>query len=99
MIDEILINVGLTETRIALLDAGRLVELGLARDGNDTMVGDVYLARAPGRARPGARRQRHHGRRRLPGTRRQGGAGLEGGVVRLGAAPAGLPGRGRRRGA
>lgn len=45
MIDEILINVGLTETRIALLDAGRLVELAVNRDGDDTMVGDVYLGR------------------------------------------------------
>lgn len=45
MIDEILINVGLTETRVALLAAGRLVELHLAREGNDTMVGDIYLGR------------------------------------------------------
>jgi ribonuclease G len=45
MIDEILINVGLTETRVALVSTGRLVELGLARAGEDTMVGDVYLGR------------------------------------------------------
>jgi ribonuclease G len=45
MIDEILINVGLTETRVALISGGRLVELGVARIGEDTMVGDVYLGR------------------------------------------------------
>jgi ribonuclease G len=45
MIDEILINIGLTETRVALVEGGRLVELGVYRDGHDTMVGDVYLGR------------------------------------------------------
>src|SRR5258708_27080894 len=45
MIDEILINVGLTETRVALIRAGRLIELHVAREGGDTMVGEVYLGR------------------------------------------------------
>ncbi len=44
-IDEILINVQPGETRIALMDAGRLVELAVSRPGMESVVGNIYLGR------------------------------------------------------
>ena len=45
MIDEILVNVGLLDTRIALLDEGRLAEAIFAPAGEAAMVGRLYLVR------------------------------------------------------
>lgn len=45
MTDEILVNVGLLDTRIALLDDGRLAELIFAPAGESAMVGRLYLGR------------------------------------------------------
>ena len=45
MTDEILVNVGLLETRIAMLDDGRLAELIFAPAGESAMVGRLYLGR------------------------------------------------------
>jgi ribonuclease G len=44
-IDEILINAQPGETRIALMDAGRLVELIVSRPGMESVVGNIYLGR------------------------------------------------------
>ena len=45
MIDEILISVGLRETRVALLAEGRLQELALERHDGGVPVGRIHLAR------------------------------------------------------
>lgn len=45
MTDEILVNVGLLDTRIALLDDGRLQELIFAPAGETTAVGRLYYGR------------------------------------------------------
>ena len=42
---EILINATLRETRIAILEDGKLVELLVDRPDNRRMVGDIYLGR------------------------------------------------------
>jgi ribonuclease G len=42
---EILINAGLRETRVAILEDGKLVELLVDRPDNRRMVGDIYLGR------------------------------------------------------
>ena len=44
-IDEILINAGPGETRIALLNNGQLIELQIDRDGGSRIAGNVYLGR------------------------------------------------------
>ena len=44
-IDEILINAGPGETRIAFLSGGRLADLDIVRPGRGTVVGDIYLGR------------------------------------------------------
>ncbi len=44
-IDEILINAQPGETRIALMDAGRLVELAVSRPGQESVAGNIYLGR------------------------------------------------------
>ncbi len=45
MTDEILVNVGLLDTRIALLDDGRLAELIFAPAGETALAGRLYLGR------------------------------------------------------
>ncbi len=45
MSDELLVSVSPGETRLALLDAGRLVDLFVFRAGNGSLVGNVYLGR------------------------------------------------------
>jgi ribonuclease G len=47
-IDTVLINRGPGETRVALLSAGRLVELLMAREGAESVAGNVYLGRVEG---------------------------------------------------
>ena len=42
---EILINAGARETRVAILEDGKLVELLVDRPDNRRMVGDIYLGR------------------------------------------------------
>src|SRR5687768_17938500 len=42
---EILINAGARETRVAILEDGKLVELLVDRPDNRRMVGDVYLGK------------------------------------------------------
>ncbi|MDO8500369.1 MAG: Rne/Rng family ribonuclease [Gemmatimonadaceae bacterium] len=42
---ELLINAGLRETRVAILEDGKLVELLVDRPDNRRMVGDIYLGR------------------------------------------------------
>ena len=42
---EIFINSSIGETRIAILEDGRLVELLTERPENERMVGDIYLGR------------------------------------------------------
>ncbi|HEC90959.1 MAG TPA: Rne/Rng family ribonuclease [Alphaproteobacteria bacterium] len=44
-VDEILINAQPGETRIALMDAGRLVELVVSRPGQESVAGNIYLGR------------------------------------------------------
>lgn len=44
-IDEILINAGPGETRIAFLSGGRLLDLDISRPGQATAVGDIHLGR------------------------------------------------------
>ncbi len=44
-VDEILINVQPGEARIALMDAGRLVELIVSRPGMESVAGNIYLGR------------------------------------------------------
>ncbi len=45
MTDEMLIEASLGETRVALLDQGRVVEVFLERQGEGTRVGDIFLGR------------------------------------------------------
>jgi len=42
---EIFINASISETRIAILEGGRLVELFVERPENERMVGDIYLGK------------------------------------------------------
>src|SRR5687768_9600271 len=42
---ELLINAGARETRVAILEDGKLVELLVDRPDNRRMVGDIYLGR------------------------------------------------------
>ena len=42
---ELLINAGTRETRVAILEDGKLVELLVDRPDNRRMVGDIYLGR------------------------------------------------------
>lgn len=42
---EIFINASISETRIAILENGKLVELFVERPENDRMVGDIYLGK------------------------------------------------------
>jgi ribonuclease G len=44
-VDHVLISRSPGETRVALLSQGRLVELLVARDGQESLVGNIYLGR------------------------------------------------------
>jgi len=43
--EQILINVAPGETRIAILEGDRLASLIIARDGSQSLVGNIYLGR------------------------------------------------------
>ena len=45
MSQELLINVGIGEVRIARTEDGRLAELAIERAANGSLVGNIYLGR------------------------------------------------------